>query len=514
MNVKVRYIFILAVGVVLSPLHAAYAAPDITPSPADSTGRDLLAETELAFELSATTATGDFAPLWLTSNRYGLGSVESQSLYGRVRAQRDISHDAGRNWRLGYALDFALAFGHTSHAFIEQAYLEAAWKRLRLTVGAKQQPLENQNAELSSGALTYGINARPIPQIRLDIDWFPFPGTKGWWKWSLHGSYGLKTDGAWQQNWAAPNSRYVLHTIYHEKSLHWRFGRPEVFPLTYEIGLNMAAEFGGTSYGIETPRASGSTFHHSSNLRSFWNALICQGSDATDGSDPNVEGNHLGSWVMQLKYHGRTWQACAYWERFFEDHSQLTVQYGIHDMLLGMEVTLPRNRAVSSIVLEYLGTTDQTGPIFHDPTPNFPIRIAGKDDYYNNLNYAGWQNYGLTLGHPFLTSPLYNAAFDQPHQLHFYNNRVHAWHLGLSGAPSPAIHWRFLFSHTRAWGSYVSPFIDTKQATHLLLESTYRPHWAKGWAGTLGLGLDHGSLLGNSFGAQMTICRTLNLKNK
>lgn len=50
-------------------------------------------QTEVTFELSATAASGDFAPLWLTSNRYGLGSVEPQSIYERVRAEKDIRRD-------------------------------------------------------------------------------------------------------------------------------------------------------------------------------------------------------------------------------------------------------------------------------------------------------------------------------------------------------------------------------------------------------------------------------------
>ena len=479
----------------------------------DSTDRDLLRQTEMTFELSATASSGDFAPLWLTANRYGLGSVETQSIYERARMERDIRHDEGRNWRLGYALDAAIAFGHTRHAVLQQAYVEGAWKRLRLTLGAKQQPLETQNAELSTGALTYGINARPIPQARLDVDWFPFPGTRRWWLWTLHCSYGMKTDGHWQQEWSLPGSRYTRHTLYHEKALHWQFGRTDLFPLTYEIGLNMAAEFGGTSYNIVSARYPASTvFEHTKGFQAFWNALVCRGSDATDGTDPNVEGNHVGSWIMQLKYHGRRWQARAYWERFFEDHSQLTVQYGIRDMLLGAEVTLPRNRFVSSVVAEYLGTKNQTGPVFHDPTPYFPERIAGQDNYYNNLNYAGWQNYGMALGNPLLTSPLYNAALGNSHILHFFNNRLLAWHAALAGDPSAEWHWRALVSFTRNWGSYEAPFTDVLHQTHVMAEATYRPRWAPGWTGVAALALDHGTLLGNSVGGQITIRRTLNLK--
>jgi hypothetical protein len=134
------------------------------------------------------------------------------------------------------------------------------------------------------------------------------------------------------------------------------------------------------------------------------------------------------------------------------------------------------------------------------------------DDYYNNMNYAGWQNYGLTLGNPLLTSPLYNTALGNPNQLRFYNNRVRALHFGLAGDPSAEWHWRALLSLTRNWGTYSLPFVDIKKQAYALAEVTYRPRWAQGWTGTLGVALDHGDLIGNSVGGQLTIRRALRLK--
>ncbi len=471
---------------------------------------------EVAVEATATTVTGNYAPLWLTANRYGLGSVRPHSLVTHAQLTRDLRNDSARVWQLGYGVDVALAFGHERSLFIQQAYAEGAWKLLHLTIGAKEQPMEVQNRELSSGALSMGINANPIPQVRLDIDWFSFPGTQGWWQWKLNGSYGIMTDGSWQEGWAQAGTRYVTNTLYHEKALYWKFGRPDIFPLTYEIGLRMATEFGGTSYNVETPRYNDgkpTTLDNPADAGAFIDALFCRGDDVTDGSNPNVSGNHLGSYVMQLKYHGRSWQARLYWERFFEDHSMLTVQYGIRDMLLGGEATLPRNPYVSSIVVEYLGTRDQSGAVYHDGTRSLPDAMAGRDNYYNHLQYTGWQYYGQAIGHPFITSPLYNDIFGRPHILRFYNNRVKAWHVGLSGDPTKEWHWRVLASFTRNWGTYDWPLNDRLLQQHYLAEATYRPRWAKGWQGVLGIGLDHGDLLGNSFGIQLSIRKKLTMDN-
>lgn len=465
----------------------------------------------LTLETTTTVASGDYAPLWLTANRYGLSSVKPTWNHERARLQRDLAQDEGRPWQLGYGLDVAVAFGHERTGIVQQAYVEVAWKRLRLMVGQKELPLEMMNPELAMGAMTFGINARPIPKARIDVDWFSFPGTRGWWKWRLYGAYGFYTDGHWQQKWSRPNERYSRGMLYHEKALHWQVGRPDVLPFTYEIGLNMAAQFGGDSYNVYSTRTPQHEFHYNSGLRGFWNALVVKGDDITDGDFPNVAGNHLGSWVMQLRYHGQRWQARAYWERFFEDHSNLTVQYGIRDMLLGAEITLPRNPWVSTIVVEGMSTYDQTGPVFHDPTPTLSDHIAGHDEYYNHLNYPGWQNYGMGVGNPLLLSPLYNQALGHDHTLRFYNNRVKACHVGLSGDPSPEWHWAARLTLTRNWGSYYYPLQDMEHQTYASLQATYTPRWAPGWQGTLAAGLDHGRLIGNSTGAQLTIRHSLGL---
>ena len=481
----------------------------------DSTQRDWLRETEVTIEASATAATGDYAPLWLTANRYGLSSVKPYSAYLRASLERDIAHDASRDWRLGYGLDLAIAAGHERVGIVQQAYVQGQWKKIGLTIGAKQQPMETRNAELTSGELCFGINARPLPQVRLDIDWFPFPWTKGWWQWKLYGSYGWLTDGRWQQSWVAEGARYSRHTLYHEKALYWQFGRADIFPLTFEIGLQMATQFGGDCYNIQTERANDglmTDYHYNNGLKAYWNALTLQGSDYTDGANPNAAGNTLGSYIMQLRYHGQRWQARVYWERFFEDHSMLTLQYGIRDMLIGGEVTMPKNPYLSSAVFEYMTSTDQSGPIFHDPTTNMPEKIAGRDNYYYHNLYAGWQHYGQVIGNPLITSSLYNEAFGRPNTVDIRNNRIKAWHIGLAGDPSPEWHWRALLSFTRNWGSYTYPLADILRQDYFLAEATYRPRWATGWHASLGLGLDHGRLIGNSFGAQLTIRKSLTLK--
>ena len=494
-----------------------FVGGQVAAAPPDSTDRDLLRQTIVTAEASATTSTGHFAPLWLTSNHYGLGSVRPHSAYLRARLERDIINDSARTWRIGYGLDLAVAAGHERTGIIQQAYVEGAWKKLKLTIGAKQQPMETQNAELASGELTLGINARPIPQARIDIDWFNIPWTRGWWQWRIFGAFGWTTDGRWQEQWVTPDLRYARHTLYHDKALYWQFGRKDIFPMTYEIGIRMATQFGGVCYNIQSTRINDGAknsepYHYDRSLKAYWQALTQQGSDNTDGTNPNVAGNTLGSYIMQLCYHGHRWQARAYWERFFEDHSMLTVQYGIRDMLIGAEATLPQNPWLTTAVFEFMSSTNQSGAVYHDETPNLPDKMAGRDNYYNHHLYAGWQHFGLAIGNPLITSPLYNDAFGQANTLYFYNNRIKAWHVGLSGDPTSEWHWRAKASFTRNWGTYAKPLPDILHQSYVMAEATYRPQWASGWQASLALGLDHGDLIGNSFGTQLTVSKSLSLK--
>lgn len=465
----------------------------------------------LDVEVQGTLASGENAPLWLSSNRFGMGSTSNANGYERVSVVRREDNDAGRNWRFGYGLDVALQEGCTSTFFIQQAYASAAYKKLRLSVGAKETPLDIKNPELSSGSMSMGINAHPIPQVKAEIDYFSIPGTHQCWKWKVSGSYGMTTDGKWQEDFAqGTESKYTSNHLYHEKRIYWKFGKEYVkkCPLTFEIGLRMATQFGGTSYNVtgrNHPKPT--TIKHSEDFNAFWHALTWGGSDATDGTEKNSEGNQLGSYNLALAWTTNDWMVRAYAERYFDDQSMITFQYGVQDHQVGLEAQLPSNRFVTGIVLEHLSTRNQSGAVYHDQSASIPDKMNGRDNYYNNNMYEGWQHWGMGLGNPLLTSPLYNKNGN----VYFYNNRVKAWHIGLSGDPTKDLHWRFLLSLTENWGTYDFPFAKKKLQQYCMAEITYSPLWLKGWEGKLALGYDHGDVIGNSFGGQITIHKSFNL---
>lgn len=461
-------------------------------------------------ELSATTSDGDFAPFWLTSNKYGLSSVKNHSGYLRGGVFRRAEADSARHWRIGYGADVAVPINYTSKFIVQQLYVDLQYKRGRLSLGQKEYPMELCNPALSSGALTNGINARPIPQARLELpDFWVIPGTKGWLALKGHLAYGMFTDSNWQEDFKAPQARYTRNTLYHSKAGYLRIGNLERFPVTLTGGIEMNAQFGGKAWNVGKRQDDLSDFDPSyvdmgHSFSDFWNAFIPGGNDVTDGAYSNVEGNHLGSWHFSAKYHGKGWSLRAYAEHFFEDHSQMFFQYGWKDMVYGVEAELPRNPFVSAFVYEHIGTKDQTGGMYHDGTALLPDQVSGADNYYNHSIFPGWQHWGQAIGNPLIVSPIYNNNG----RIYFYNNRITAHHFGLSGQPLNDLNYRLLFTHTKSYGTYQMPHPDPKYGNYFMLELTYRPHRLHGFSFTGAVATNGGDLLGRSVGGQLTVCKT------
>jgi hypothetical protein len=116
----------------------------------------------------------------------------------------------------------------------------------------------------------------------------------------------------------------------------------------------------------------------------------------------------------------------------------------------------------------------------------------------------------MAIGHPLITSPLYN----DDNIITFRNNRIRALHIGVDGQPSERLTWRALATFTRNWGTYAKPFDDIISQNHFMAESTYIPKFMNGCTATIALALDTGKLIGNSFGAQLTIRKTIDIDKK
>lgn len=465
-------------------------------------------------------------PLWLNANKYGLSSLEECNVYLRGAVTRPIGMDSIRRWGLGYGIDLALPYHYTSDIIVQQAYAQVRWLHGTLTIGSKHYPLEMKNDDLSSGSQTLGINARPVPQVRLALpDYWTLPFSNGWLSVKGHVAYGRMTDDHWQHDFTQRKSKYADNVRYHSKAGFIKIGNEEGFyPLSLELGLEMACTFGGTSYA---PMGSDSVriVKGNARLKDYYRAFIPGSSESIEKGTPyeNAEGNQLGSWVMRLKYDDDDWCMSIYADRYFEDHSSMLSLdydgygtgeewnekkrsrfqlYSFKDWMLGTELNFKYNHWLRNIVFEYLYTKYQSGPIYHDHSEGMTNHIGGNDNFYNHYIYTGWQHWGQVIGNPLYLSPIYNEGGD----IYVHNNRFMAFHLGFDGNPTERLHYRSLVTWQDGLGTYSDPYTKNRHSLSVLVEADYR--LARGWKVKGAWGMDAGNIRGNNQGWQITISKS------
>lgn len=470
-----------------------------------------LLKEDVRYHVEAHGQTGESTPaLYTHANRYGINSVNGHASYLRAGITRDVLTDSARHWRMGYGVDVAGFIRHTSTWAIQQAYVEVEYDWARLTLGAKEHPLHLKHQRLSTGSFTLGKNSRPIPEIRLAIPNYLSLDKNNWVAVKGHVAFGVTTDGGFQKNYVAVGQHYVDKTCMHTKSGFLRLGNATKFPLTLEGGLEMAAQYGGTIYNLNQQGIKDLNMSHG--LKAMWHALIPGGSDVTDEGYDNAVGNTLGSWLLALNYHGKGWKARVYYDHFFEDHSQLFMEYNWKDGLWGVEIELPRNPMVNTMVYEHLNTKHQSGAVYHDHTTALPDQISGRDNYYHHALYGSWSHWGQYVGNPLFITPLYR----KDGRLRVTNNRFVAHHFGVSGLPFATLTYRVLATWTTNWGTYDNLYEHKKSGQHYLFELDYKPKFlgrkdVEGWSARLGVALDRGAHLGNNTTVMLTVGRSGNL---
>ena len=486
---------------------------------------------EYGVELQSSFSNGR-TPLWLNANRYGLSSLEKNNGYVMAGVSRPLHTDSARRWGMGFGVDVAVPYNFTSKVVVQQAYVEGRWLYGVLTFGSKQYPMELKNNRLSSGSQTLGINARPVPQARLALpEYWTLPFGNRWLHLKGHVAYGRMTDDNWQHDFTKRKSKYADGVLYHSKALYLKIGNEDRFcPFSLELGGEMAAIFGGTSY---KPDGKGGMekLEGNSGLKAFLNAFVPGGYDVGEDKYKNVEGNHLGSWVIRVNWDDDTWRLGVYADKYFEDHSAMFMLdydgygegdewqskkkrryflYDFKDIMLGAELNLKYNKWLSDIVVEYIYSKYQSGPIYHDHTNNVSDHIGGKDNYYNHYIYTGWQHWGQVIGNPLYRSPIYN----DDGRIEVENNRFMAFHLGFDGRPAERFAYRVLASWQEGLGTYDMPYDKKQYNLSFLVEGEYsfKGKFLDGWRVKGGYGMDFGKIFGNNYGFQITVAKSGLLK--
>ena len=415
--------------------------------------------------------------------------------------------------------------GLENDLILHQLYADVDYKWLGMSIGMKER-WSDKNRYLSTGALTWSGNSKPIPEIRLGIpEYARIPILGGWFSIKGHIGYGYLTDGDWRKN-LNPEG-YVDGVLFHSKSAFIRFGDTERFPLQVSLGMEMNNLFGGTLYKDGNERA------FPSDAEAYWTVLFPFHHIEQQGHD---DGDNLGSWHLNFDYVYNDWHIGAYYEHFYEDHSSMLgieyknnsegekdfIFYGFRrnwfDGLFGIEVNAPRdNRFFRNAVFEFMNTRGQSGSICHSVSHTTTAEgmavieeVDGRDDMYNHGIYSSYTHHGYAIGNPVLISPAYNNSTSN----RFRSNRVQMFHLGVDGGITPQLDYRFLATTTQHWGCYGSPLKEVERVTSVMLECSYQFGGEYGWCVSLSGAADFDSgsggtyLLGNNKGVMLTISKS------
>lgn len=479
----------------------------------------IMAQEQIEYEAEAimNASSGDFAPYYTASNNHGILTQKSNALL-RIGADRDIALDSRFSW--GYGIEVLTGYSHDteylrydaatnsaiSHTespasiWLQQLYAEIKYRGVFLTAGLKEHQSALLNFELSSGDLVESGNSRPIPEVRVGfVDFQDIPFTNGWVQIQGEISYGKMTDNDWIKNrYNFYNSHYNQSAWYTYKRCYFRTNPSQ--PLSVTVGMQTAGFFGGTTYYYYNGNLT-KTEKGSSSLKTFFKMFVPTGSNGSD----YYEGNSLGSWDVMARYRlSNGAQLKAYVQKPWEDGSGIGWLNGF-DGVWGIEYeAADKSALVSGAVAEYIDFTNQSGPIHWSPGDNPGTTITsnatGGDEYYNNYMYNSYANYGMSIGSPFLKSPLYNCDG----YLQYVDNRVRGFHLGIKGRIG-AIDYRLLGGYRKGWGDGRVPTISTREDTSMMIEGAYTLPSLPALRIKAQLAFDAGSMYGDTFGGCLSV---------
>lgn len=463
-------------------------------------------------------STGDFAPYFIGSYHHGKTPQKGAALLDAY-AGKALSQGQRFSWGFGaemlagysskndYARYDAASASWTRHsegpaaAWLQQLYAEVKYRGVFLTAGLKEHNSLLFDQRLSSGDFVESGNARPIPEVRVGfIDFQDIPFTRGWVQIQGEISYGVMPDDKYMEHHF---NRYSYHittdALYTYKRCYFRTMPAQPFSVT--VGMQLGGMFGGTAryydHGVETR-----TEKFSKSLKSFFKMLL-----PTQGNgDKFYEGNTLGSWDLKARYRlgsGATVSAYVQWP--FEDGSGIGKCNGF-DGIWGLEYRAAQKGWLTAVVAEYIDYRNQSGPMHWAPsdTPGTTItsQATGMDNYYNNVSYNSYANYGLSIGTPFLLSPLYNLDGYPA----YVATRANGFHLGVEGCISPTLDYRVLFSYQRALGTYTTPWRNARTCTSAMAEVKWdAAKLLPGLTVNATLAFDAGRLRGDNFGAMLAV---------
>jgi hypothetical protein len=423
---------------------------------------------EYSFQTGVALSSGENLPFWLLSNRYGQLSNDHNQLFGKFSLKRDLQED--KRFDIAYGISMNGRLDNNSDFYFEEWYARVKYRFLRLDMGSVRKSFGVQDTELSSGGILWSGNARPLPEISLSTNHYvDVPYTQGF----------IQFDGGMSHGWF-DDYPGIKDVWLHHKWLMIKIGGQSRVHLTG--GLHHFAQWGGVSdkYGVLA-----------SNLPTFWKVFIGNGGNENSPvpEQINAAGNHLGSYNFRFDYSLENRDLGFYWESVFEDNSGRKLR-NFPDGLYGFSIKNNRKSLISGILFEFLATDNQSGPVIIDSASNIPP--TGGDNYFRHYIYSmGWSSHLMTIGTPFITSPIYNLQND--------NNRVRAVHLGLNGE-FKSMKYKILYSFSNNMGTFGQPLSPSLTKNSFLVSLFIKDVFYQHSNLIFDYGMDFGGFQANVFG--------------
>lgn len=425
--------------------------------------------------LSLGGSTAKELPFWMQANKHGL---LPENNYAAWDFQLKKVYDAEKKWDWEFGVMGTGSVSSSTDLRFRDYYAGAKYKNWKITVGAKADDIVYDGLSSTNGRFIWSTNARPYPRVMIEMDYANVPFTNGWVQVK-----GLFSEGMMYED------RYVEKPRLHYKNLYVKIGKKR---LTAEFGLNHYAQWGGDS-----PRFG--------KLPTSWGAykdLVLASEQSKYDElgteiDHNRVGNHVGMIEGKAHYTANKFRITAYRQVIFEDSSGQN--FFNRDALMGIYVhRFKKDAWIQSFLLEHYYTKKQSGTLT-GIKPDGSGLYTGKDNYFNQSTYrSGWTSYGYTIGTPFFTAPLYDD-----YSRGISNNRITAWHGGVSGYLAKKVPYRALLSYTKNFGTYSVP-VDNKNQVSGYFEMSL-PKKTLPFDLTFGIAADQGSYLKDKWGAFVKI---------
>ena len=467
-------------------------------------------KTSIDYDLTAeaSAGTGDYTAYQLVTNRHHVMGTRANTAY--LRGAFNVHHSFTKDLTLTGCADVVASIHGDHHAYLQQCFARLSYQSFFIEAGSREEEPVLRNGLLSSGALVKGMNAKPIPQVHFGTNGFwTVPFTNNWLQIDADFGYGKALDGSYREQAfrqsSVHNDVYATGIYYHQKHIYFRSNPEKRFFAA--AGMEHVVQFGGTGYSYVGNELT--VKKKPTDLKAFASVLIPTGD--THYFDNNAledwrYGNHIGLISFQAGWNiDRHHCLQAYTDNLFEDGSGMRKGNG-WDGLWGLQYDNKSagRQYIRAAVLEYLQTTNQSGPLHWD-NGDFPepirsqIRdlVVGNDNYYNHSFYGSYTHYGMALGNALVTSPIYNKNGHTT----FLDNRVKAWHLAVNGELTNRLSYLVKSSYREGWGTYTVPLATKHHSFDALLQGQYQ---YGPWQFSAAYAFDQGNIYGD--------CSTLNIK--